>query len=150
MVVATDGEGLDEQDTERKEVVLAVVLAMAGLAYHEGYRSSGLAYKQNHSECAAVEKLEDDVVGRGSWCGEHCSWTTAENHFAVEGYAGGGEMQRHWLSVGRQMAHEFAYVDSQADPVDEEGARKAHVSVVPLEAAFQHRRHRRRPGHACR
>lgn len=101
--VATDGGALYGQDMEKRVLALVVGLGVA-LPYYEGCILAGLAYKRTHSECVQVATLEDDAVVLESWCDEHCSWTTAENHSAAEGCAGDGEKVHHWILVERQRA----------------------------------------------
>lgn len=98
--VATDGGVLYGRDMGSR-VLAPVVGLVAVLPYREGYR---LADKRIHSECVNVATLEDDAAVLGSWCDEHCSWTTAENHSAAAGSAGDGEKVHHWILVGRQTA----------------------------------------------
>lgn len=101
--VATDGGVLYGQDMESR-VLAPVVGLVAVLPYSEGYRLTDLARKQIHSECVKVATLEDNAAVLGSWCDEHCSWTTAENHSAAAGCAGDWGKVHHWILVGRQTA----------------------------------------------
>ena len=100
---AKDGGAPHGQDMGKREPALVVGLG-AALPSFEGCRLADWAYKRTHSEFVEVATLEDDAVVPESWCDGHCSWTTAENHFAAEGCVGGGGKVHHWIWVERQTA----------------------------------------------